>query len=153
MSATKCSLPTLIIALSTVLLSAIITALVNIPPHLECQLHKAVNGEERWFNAIESVAKPWQGWHQVYARFSIPSQYRYDHLYTATLLIDGIAEWFSVGSTEKIGDVIVGSGDSAYYIKQVYLPTRTALWFLITGRFGYLRSPCYWWLVIVDRAR
>src|SRR5215475_772087 len=112
MSALRRSRTRRIITLSILLLLAILAALVNIPPRLECRSHKAIDGEERWFSAMDSVAKPWQGSHQVYARFAIPRQYRYDHLYSATLLIDGVAEWFSVGSTEKIGDVIIDTGDS-----------------------------------------
>ena len=38
-----------------------------------------------------------------------------------------------------------------YYLKQTHVPTRLALWFLVSGMFGDLRTPCHWTLVIKER--
>ena len=88
----------------------------------------------------------------MYGMFSVPDQYRRDDLYTAKLMIQGITEEFPETSPEG-GDSYNGLAEPEHYIKRVYLPTRTALWFLLTGRFGDLRTSCHWWLVIADRVR
>jgi hypothetical protein len=82
----------------------------------------------------------------VYGIFVIPEQYKYDHLYTVNLTIQGVPTPFVAGSPED-GDHL----EDGYYVKRVYLPTRTALWFLTTMRFGDLRASCHWWLLISDR--
>jgi len=82
----------------------------------------------------------------------IPEQYKYDHLYRAKLMIDGITAEFTAGSPED-EDAYNDRAEPGHYMKRVYLRTRTALWFLVTGRFGDLRMSCHWWLILSDRAR
>lgn len=86
----------------------------------------------------------------MYGMFSVPDQYRRDDLYTARLMIQGFADEFPESSPEG-GDIDIGRAKPGYYNKRVYLPTRTALWVLLTGRFGDLRMSCHWWLVIAGR--
>lgn len=86
----------------------------------------------------------------MYGIFSVPDQYRRDRLYTARLMIQGFPEEFPETSPEG-RDIYNGRAEPGHYIKVLYLPTRTALWFLLTGRFGDLKTPCHWWLVIADR--
>jgi hypothetical protein len=88
----------------------------------------------------------------VYALFTIPEQYKFDHLYTAKLNIQGLPTAFQAGSPED-EDLHSGPPEPGYYVKRVYLSTRTSLWFLLTGRFGDLRTSCHWWLIIADRIR
>jgi hypothetical protein len=38
-----------------------------------------------------------------------------------------------------------------YYLVQGNLPTRVALWFLLTGQLGDLRIPCNWNLTFEER--
>ena len=83
--------------------------------------------------------------------FIVPDQYWRDRLYRAKLVIQGFSQEFSEVSPEG-GDNYNGQAEPGHYIKRVYLPTRTALWFLLTGRFGDLKTSCHWWLVISDRA-
>ena len=82
--------------------------------------------------------------------FEVPEQYKYDHLYSAKLMIQGFDAEFIAGSSED-EDSSVAVARSGYYAKRVYVSTRTALWFLVTGRFGDLRTPCHWWLVLKDK--
>lgn len=101
---------------------------------------------------METVVQPWRGPHHVYGLFMVPDQYRRDDLYTARLMIQGITEEFPETSPEG-GDSYNGRGEFGHdnNIKRIYLPTRTALWVLLTGRFGDLEASCHWWLVIADR--
>ncbi len=80
----------------------------------------------------------------------IPEQYKYDHLYSAQLSIQGFETEFLAGSPEDEDPYMV-TAKPGYYSKRVYISTRTALWFLFTGRFGDLRASCHWWLILKDR--
>jgi len=134
--------------LSTILATAIVLA--NVPPLTECRSEVPVGAKQYWFRATQTVVQPWRGSHHVYGIFTVPDQYRRNRLYTARLMIQGFAEEFPETSPEG-GDSYNGRAELGHYIKRVYLPTRTALWFLLTGRFGDLNVPCHWWLVIADR--
>lgn len=125
--------------------------LVNMPPRTGCRSEVPSVAKEYWFPAAQTVVQPWRGRHHVYGMFSVPDQYRRDHLYSSRLMIQGFTEEFSQTSLEG-GDIYTSRAEPGHYSKLVYLPTRTALWFLLTGRFGDLRMPCHWWLVIADRA-
>ena len=128
------------------------TVLLNMPPLTDCRSEPPVVAGQYWFRATETVVQPWQGQHHVYGTFTIPEQYKFDHLYTAKLMIQGIPAEFQAGSPED-EDISSVRAEPKHYIKRVYVSTRTALWFLLTGRFGDLRATCHWWLVISDRAR
>jgi len=126
--------------------------LVNFPPLAECPSEVQTEVRRNWFPAVQIFVQPWLGPHHVYGVFSVPRQYRRDRLYTVRLLIQGIAEEFPETSPEG-GELNSGQAESGHYMKRVYIPTRIALWLLLTGRFGDLKMPCHWWLVITDRMR
>lgn len=136
--------------LGGIILAAIITVLVNLPPLTACDPAIPAADKQRWFQATRTVVQPWRGPHHVYGVFSVPAQYRRNRLYTARLVIQGFAEDLPETSPESgpIGD---NRGEVGHYLMRVNLPTRVALWFLITGRFGDLKAPCHWWLVVADR--
>jgi len=124
--------------------------LIRVPPITSCRSEIHNNSKEYWVPAIETVAQPWKGRHHVYGIFVIPEQYKYDHLYSAKLSIQGFETEFSAGSSED-EDPYAATARPGYYVKRVYISTRTAVWFLFTGRFGDLRTACHWWLVLKDR--
>jgi hypothetical protein len=125
--------------------------LVKVPPFTECRSEVPVAVKQKYLlRATQTVVQPWRGPHHVYGMFSVPDQYKRDRLFTARLMIQGYTEEFPDTSPEG-GDIYNGRAEPGHYIKRVYLPTRTALWFLLTGRFGDLKAPCHWWLVIADR--
>ena len=128
------------------------TVLVNMPPLTDCRSEAPVEAGQHWFSATQTMVQPWRGQHHVYGIFKIPEQYKFDHLYTAKLTIQGIPSELQAGSPED-EDIFSVRAESGHYIKRVYVSTRTALWFLLTGRFGDLRTSCHWLLVIADRAR
>ena len=143
--------PSLLIIFSLLLaLLATATVLLNMPPLTDCRSEPPVVVGQRWFSATQTVVEPWQGQHHVYGMFIVPDQYGRDRLYRAKLVIQGFSQEFAEVSPEG-GDNDNGRAEPGHYIKRVYLPTRTALWFLLTGRFGDLNMPCHWWLVITDR--
>lgn len=127
-------------------------ALANVPPLTKCIGNIPASSKVYWFRAIQIQFQPWLGRHHVYATFVIPAKYKFDHLYTAKLMIEGVAEELPAGSPED-EDIYSGRAEPGYYFKSVQLSTRTALWLLLTGRFGDLRTPCHWRLVIADRVR
>lgn len=143
---------TLITAVGVTSVLLVLFALVALPPQTGCSSDTAPPAGQHWFRAVKTVVEPWRGPHHVYGIFALPGQYKFDHLYTAKLTIQGVPTAFQAGSPED-EDIDGGRAEPGYYIKRVYLSTRAALWFLLTGRFGDLRTSCHWWLVIADRVR
>jgi len=137
---------------SCLALLATAIVLVNLPPLTACRSEAPVAAKQYWFRATRTVVQPWRGPHHVYGIFTVPDRYWRDRLYTARLIIQGFTEDFPETSPEG-GVIDNGPAEPGHYIKRVYLPTRTALWFLLTGRFGDLNTSCHWWLVISDRIR
>lgn len=134
-----------------VVVPVLLTAtLMNMPPFLPCAPNPPASDHQYWFRATEIVVQPWRGEHYVYGVFTVPVLYRRHRLYTAKLMIRGLARDLPESSPEA-GNVYSEQVDSEHYILRVHLPTRMALWFLVTGRFGDLTTPCHWWLIIADR--
>lgn len=129
---------------------AVVIALVNAPPRSNCETEAPISHKEYRVSAIQTVTQPWRGPHHVYGIFVIPDRYKYDHLYSAKLTIQGVESEFVAGSSED-EDPDLATKEPGHYVKRVYVSTRTALWFLLTGRFGDLRTSCHWRLVLVDR--
>jgi hypothetical protein len=127
-------------------------ALINVSPVTECRTQAPLEPKQHWFQAVQTVVEPWLGPHHVYGTFIIPKQFKFDHLYTAKLMIHGAPTEFQAGSPED-EDTDSGQPAPGHYVKRVYLSTRIALWFLLTGQFGDLKASCHWWLVIRDRVR
>jgi hypothetical protein len=135
----------------TIVASLALILLVNVPPLTDCHLRGVSTEKERWISASKVVVRPWRGRHHTYGIFHVPVEYAYNPLYVARLKLDGLNEEFSDIDPEDREDRPEQSRDPAYYNKLVYVPTRTALWFLLTGRFGDFNTPCHWWLIIADR--
>jgi hypothetical protein len=133
-------------------LLATATVLINMPPLTECRSDAPAVENQYWFRATQVMVQPWRGLHHVYGIFTVPEQYKFDRLYTAKLTIQGFPAEFPAGSPED-EDIFNVRDEPGHYIMRVYVSTRTALWFFLTGRFGDLRTSCHWWLVISDRAR
>jgi hypothetical protein len=139
-----------VVAVIAFALLATAIVLVNMPPLTGCRSEAPVAAKQYWLRATQTVVQPWRGQHHVYGIFSVHDKYKRDRLYVARLTIEGFMEEFSETSPEG-GDIFNGRAAAGHYIKRFYLPTRTALWFLLTGRFGDLKTTCHWWLVIADR--
>lgn len=123
--------------------------LISLPP-AACGVAKPGYVSETKFQAVKVVVRPWEGRHKVYGVFIIPDQFKRHRRYGVTLRIEGIDCDFLAGSAENEDkDSIVPEG--GYYVRRAYLPTRTALWFLLTGTIRNLETPSHWWLIYVDR--
>ena len=131
-------------------LLATTAVLLNMPPLTQCHLETPIAPEQHWFRARRVVVQPWLGSHHVYGLFDIPQQYKRDRLYRAKLMIQEFSKGF-VETTPEGEDLSDDGIQAGFYVKRAYLPTRIALWFLVTGRFGDLQTSCHWWLVMVDR--
>lgn len=86
----------------------------------------------------------------MYGLFQIPNEYKVHRLYSARLTIEGAVTDFAAGSPEN-EEQDEAAPVEGYYIRRAYIPTRAALWFLFTGKFGNLKSPCHWSLIYADR--
>lgn len=130
---------------------AVLSWFLQLPARTACGDAQHVEGEEHWFQATDTVVQPWRGRHHVYGVFVIPAQYKFDHLFTAKLVIQGVHNELLAGSPEYT-DVPSSTWEPGSYRKRAYLPTRATLKFIAMGRFGDLKMPCHWWLVIRNRA-
>jgi hypothetical protein len=106
-------------------LMATVIGLANAPPWTDCKSGSSINPKEYRVQAVQTVAQPWRGLHHVYGIFMIPEQYKFDHLYTAKLTIQGIPADFQAGSPED-EDTFGVRAEPGHYIKRVYLSTPTA---------------------------
>ncbi|MGE0645951.1 MAG: hypothetical protein AB7P24_20040 [Nitrospira sp.] len=130
--------------------SLLVVVLFLLPPRSTCSGVPREERGEHWFQATDTVVKPWFGRHHVYGIFAVPDQYKFDHLYTAKLVIHGVQSELLAGSPEYT-DIPSSTWEAGSYRKRVYLSTRATLKFIAMGRFGDLTMPCHWWLVIRDR--
>lgn len=140
-----------ILAGVAVALCVALLILLNMPSFASCRANAPTTAGEHWFQATQVVVQPWMGPHHVYGVFKISEKYKFHHLYSNRLIIDGVRAEFSGGSPED-ENVDLGSPGPGFYLKLVYIPTRDALWLLMTGRFGELGRLCHWWLVFVEKA-
>jgi hypothetical protein len=82
----------------------------------------------------------------------VPLRYRSGKTYSGTISVESLIGEFipdSQPQDQQVEDVVAEPG---YYLVRGYVPSRIALWFLFTGRFGDLRVPCHWTLGFVHRA-
>jgi hypothetical protein len=117
------------------------------PPTGPC-VDTAVNNSA--FRAVEVIAQPWLGPHHVYGLFVVPDRYA-SRAFHESLRVRGYEEEFErirFPRPAQVDDVLASPG---YYVKRTYVPTRVAMWFLFTGRFGDLRTACNWTLVFTPR--
>ena len=119
------------------------------PPTGQCAAPPPRGADGYRISAAKVVARPWYGPHQVYAIFVIPNRFMDPH-YSATLAVHGFEFPIIrnlIPEQSYVDSVLAQPG---HYLEQVFLPTRTAAWLLLTGRFGDLKTACHWEFVLVD---
>lgn len=129
--------------------SLIVVWQANREPRDPCDSRLTMHPGERRFVPLQVVAQPWKGRHHVYGVFEIPVEYRVHRLYSVRLTIGGEETVFAAGSPENEEFTETPSIEGVF-IRRAYVPTRTAVWFLLTGRFGNLNSVCHWSLIYTN---
>lgn len=93
---------------------------------------------------VKVVVQPWLGQHHVFGVFVVPMHYRSGKSYQGMLSVLGFQEalapdWQPLD--RRIEDVTVAQ---EHYLIRGYIPTRFALWSILTGQSRALRDPHNW---------
>jgi hypothetical protein len=96
------------------------------------------------------VVRPWFGPHHVYGIFVVPDRF-VDQRYSAVLAVDDFRIKLIRNLIRKKSYTDAALARPGHYLEKAYVPTRTAFWFLLVGRFRDLRTPCRWELIFADR--
>ena len=124
--------------------------LLNKPPTVDCVAEAPTDRKAHEIRATKVVVQPWLGKHRVYGIFLVPSRYRHNRKYIVTTTVRGFDHSWVIGERfeeQHMGDQGAEPGHS---LMRSYVPTRVALWFLLSGLFGDLRRPCNWTLVFTE---
>lgn len=100
--------------------------------------------------ASKVVVRPWFGRHHVYGIFAVPDRF-IQRRYSAILAVDDFEAPIIRNLIPQKAYIDASLARSGHYLERAYVPTRVALWFLFTGRFGNLRTPCHWHLAFDAR--
>ena len=142
-----------IAVLSSVLVFTVIGLwFLAIPVTSHCLGEVSSKTETYKAHPVMVVVRPWFGQHQVFGIFVVPIRYRSGKSYSGTISVlsfkdELVTDWQP--NIQRVEDVIVEPGS---YLVRGYVPTHIALWFLVTGQFGELRSPCNWTLEFSERS-
>lgn len=125
--------------------------LVNRQPTLTCDVAEA-SPDSRVHEVVPSriVVQPWLGPHHVYGIFVVPNRFM-DRRYVATLAVHDFQARLIRNLRRDRAYVDPSLARPGHYLERAYVPTRVAVRFLLTGRFGDLRAPCQWQLVFYER--
>jgi len=98
------------------------------------------------------VVRPWLGPHHVYGIFVVPNRF-WDRRFSATLAVQDFRAPLIRNLKKDKPYVDPTLSRPGHYLERAYVPTRVALRFLVSGRFGDLRTPCEWQLAFRERPR
>jgi hypothetical protein len=134
---------------AVLVLAVAATWLLVKPPTHDCTVEHSTDSYQ--IRPVKVIIRPWLGQHQVFGIFMIPIHYRSGRTYSGTISVGNFISEFIPDSQpqfQQIEDVVALP---KYYLVRGYIPTRIALWFLLSGGFGDLRTPCHWMLEFVKR--
>lgn len=137
-------------ALAVFVLAAALGWLLSRPQYDICDTDRSTDPQK--IHATRVIVQPWLGQHQVFGIFAVPRHYQSSRGYVGTISVKSfqyeiIPERHLI---QRYEDVVVEPG---YYLAQLYVPTRIALWFLVTDQFAELRSRCNWTLEFRERSK
>ncbi len=101
--------------------------------------------------ATRVVVEPWLGPHHVYGVFIVPNRYKPNLNLVVSMTFRDFNHQIAIAAkpdNRQVGAVVVPPG---HYVLRGYVPTRLALWFLVTGHFQQLRHACNWMLAVKER--
>ena len=102
--------------------------------------------------AATIVVRPWLGPHHVYGIFVVPDQFR-DRRYSATLEVCDFTAPLIRNLKRDKPYIDPALNVPGHYLERAYVPTRVALRFFVSGRFGDLRTSGEWQLAFHERQR
>jgi hypothetical protein len=119
-------------------------------PTASCAPAARANPRVHEIEPARIVVRPWLGPHHVYGIFIVPNQFR-DRKYSATLAVHDFSEPVIRNLKRDKPYVDPALSTPGHYLERAYVPTRVALRFLVSGRFGDLRTACEWQLAFRER--
>lgn len=142
------------IALATValLLAGTVAWFLNKPATADCASDAPADHKTQEIRAAKVVVQPWLGPHHVYGVFIVPNPYKQNTKYAVTMTIRGFDHHFSVAERPDKRHVDHIVAPPGHYVLRGYVPTRLALWFLLTGLLDDLRHSCNWTLMFIERS-
>lgn len=126
-----------------------ITTLQSLAPTHDCMTQDLQSARD--IRAVKVIARPWFGRHWVYGVFVIPMQYRNSRRYGGQLSVEYFTASFNPDGQQLTYALEGVSARADQYVVRAYMPTRAALGFLVSGRFGDLKLPCNWSIELFDR--
>jgi hypothetical protein len=134
------------------LVICMIAWLANRQPTAACGSSALSDSSVHEIQPARVVVHPWLGRHHVYGIFVVPNQFR-DRRYSAILAVHDFQAPLIRNLKRDRPYVDPTLSRPGHYLERAYVPTRVALRFLVSGRFGDLRTPCEWQLAFHDRYR
>ncbi len=138
------------VATVALLVAGTATWLWTAPTTADCAAAAADPGAHE-LRARRVVVQPWRGPHHVYGVFIVPNRYKPNLNFVVRMPIRGFDHQIAIAArpdNRHMEAVVVPPG---HYVLRGYVPTRMALWFLVTGHFHQLRQPCNWMLAVKER--
>jgi hypothetical protein len=119
-------------------------------PTAGCESSAPADSSVHEIAAAKIVVRPWLGPHHVYGVFVVPNRFR-DRRYSATLAVRDFNAPLIRNLKRDRPYIDAALSRPGHYLERAYVPTRVALRFLVSGRFGDLRTACEWQLAFRER--
>ena len=140
------------IAAGTFVVIGLALWLTTRPATASCRSAAVTNSSVREIEPARIVVRPWLGPHHVYGIFVVPNEF-WNRRYSATLAVRDFSAPLIRNLKRDKPYVDPTLSRPGHYLERAYVPTRVALRFLVSGRFGDLKTPCEWQLAFHDRQR
>jgi len=131
-------------------LTITIAWLLSKPATHDCALENSTDSYK--IRPGKVIVRPWLGQHHAFGIFMVPLRYRSGRTYSGTISVESFVSEFIPDSQPRVQQVEDMVAEPGYYLVRGYIPTRIVLWFLLSGQFGDLRTPCNWTLEFVKRS-
>jgi hypothetical protein len=123
------------------------TCLLAMPSMNHCLAEdRTLDGDVYHAHPVKVVVQPWLGQHHVFGVFVVPMRYRSGKNYQGMLSVlgfqDALAPDWQPLERRMEGHTVA----QEHYLIRGYIPTRFALWLVLTGQFKALRDPHNWTL-------
>jgi hypothetical protein len=138
------------VATVALLVAGTATWLWTAPTAADCAAATADPGAQG-LRATRVVVEPWLGPHHVYGVFIVPNRYKPNLNFVVSMTIRGFNHQVAIAARPDYRHAEAVVAPPGHYVLRGYVPTRLALWLLVTGHFQQLRYPCNWMLAVRER--